>query len=525
MKTNTDANHTSIACARNISIVIFITLLSKCFGFLRDMVLAYFYGATNVSDAYLISLTIPEFLFNIVTQAIAVGFIPIFMEISHKENEQKANQFTNQVLSILYLSGTFVFLMIHLFPRVFILFFAKGFDEPTIALTTEFVRITAAAIFFKGTSSVLSAYCHAKGEFTRPALIGLPLDIIVILSIYLGYVFHSVVLAYGTVLAYASQLLFVGPFCLKKGFRLRFFLSLHDPYTKKMIALFLPLLLGVGANQINILVDRTLASTISTGAISALNYANKIDNIMENVIVLSIAGVMYPVYSSFAAKKDYSSLGGSLQSTLDEVLLLMLPITIGSILFARPIVALLFGHGVFDGEAIQKTSMAMIGYSLGMVGVSYRAILTRAFYSLQDVKTPVINSAISVVINIILNLILSRYFQIFGLALASSIASITCSSLMLFQLRRTLPIHFRRLTMSFLKILVVSLFAGTLAFLTFHVFKRMIHIYASMFLSVVISALFYWALAFVLHLPGISGISDLLKHIFGNRFARFNRTP
>ena len=497
--------------ARNIGIVMTLTLLSKIFGFARDMILAYFYGATNVSDAYLISLTIPEFVFSLVIQAIAVGFIPIFVEIMHNEGDEHANRFTNQVLTVLYLCGVGVLIILNAFPKQIVSLFATGFDEGTMALTAEFVRITAIALFFKGTVSVLSAFCQAKGEFIRPALVGLPLDIITIIAIYISHKTNTIVLAYGTVIASASQVFVIAPYCYKQGYRPKVAISRHDPYIKKMIALFLPVIIGVGANQINILVDRTLASTIALGGISALNYANKIDNVMENVIVLSIAGVMYPAFSTMATKKDYKGLGSSIQTTLDEIMLVMFPITVGAMVFAEPIIVLLFSRGAFDMTAVSMTSWAMVGYSVGMIGVSFRAILTRAFYSLQDVKTPVVNSAISVGINIVLNLILSKLLGIGGLALASSIASLSCAFLMLVQLKRRIHFRYRHVLLNGIKILAVSIVMGAIAYLSFGLLKSHLHQTVSLIICVLIGVLVYICQALLFKLPGTTGIVSLVK--------------
>ena len=509
-KYNNVGSHSSRQ-ARNIGIVMALTLLSKVFGFTRDMVLAYFYGASNVSDAYLISLTIPEFVFSLVIQAIAVGFIPIFVEIFHDSGKKAANKFTNQVLTLLYFCAAIIVILLNLFPRVFVSLFATGFDKSTVNLTIEFIRITCITLFFKGTVSVLSAYCQATGEFTKPALIGLPLDIIVIISIYLSYRTNTLVLAYGTVAAYASQIIVLAPHCIKQGYRPQVVISKNDRYIKRMIVLFLPVTIGVGANQINILVDRTLASTVAVGGITALNYANKIDLIMENVIVLSIAGVMYPAFATLATKKDYKGIGQSLHSTLDTVMLVMLPITIGTIVFARQIVSFLFSRGAFDTTAEEMTALAMVGYSAGIIGVSFRAILTRVFYSLQDVKTPVVNSAISVAINIILNLILSKYMGIGGLALASSIASLSCALLLLAKLKKEIHFSSRIVFKNGVRILIVSIIMGVISHYAYQILIMKVNYIIALFISVLIGILVYAVMAITLKLPGVLEAVDIVK--------------
>ena len=514
---NQDSNPDSILTnkpnnrLRNIGIVMLLTFLSKVFGFVRDLTLAYYYGASNVSDAYLISLTIPEFVFSLVIQAIAVGFIPIFVEIIHSDGEREAESFTNQVLTILYICGVVVLLFLNVFPRGIVSVFASGFDADTMSLAASFVRITAIALLFKGTVSVLSAYCQANGEFARPAAVGMPLDLIIILSIIISAHFDPRILAYGTVVGFASQVFIVFPFCKKRGYQFRLSLQLNNPHIKKMIALFLPVVIGVGANQINILVDRTLASRIAIGGISALNYANKIDNIMENVIVMSIAGVMYPIFATLATKKDYDSLKANLLTTFDEVMLLMIPITVGAIIFSEPIISLLFTRGAFDMHASTMTARAMAGYSIGMLGVSFRAILTRVFYSLQDIKTPVINSAIAVGINIVLNLVLSRYLGISGLAIASSIASIVCSFLMLLQLKKRIGLALKTVLSHGGMMLVAASIMVAVCLLSYHALVNHLHFSAALIISILIGLVFYGAEALIIKMPGTTGILSMIK--------------
>lgn len=497
---------------RNISIVMILTLLSKVFGFTRDMILANYYGASNVSDAYLVSLTIPEFVFSLVIQAIAVGFIPIFVEILGKDGEDRANKFTNQVLTMMYICGAVVVVFMNLFPNAIVRLFANGFNDATVALTVNFVRITAAAVLFKGTVSVLSAYCEAKGEFARPALVGLPMDIIMISSIIISYKTNTILLAYGTVCAYAAQLIPLIPHCYHQGFRYKFQVNLRDPYLKRMLAMFLPVIIGVGANQVNILVDRSIASTIEIGGISALNYANKVDNIMENVIVMSIAGVMYPLFSTFSSQRKFKELTQSIQTCLEEVMLLIFPITVGSIVLAEPIIQLLFGRGAFDFQAIKMTSMAMVGYSIGMIGVSIRAVLTRVYYSLQDVKTTVLNSVLTVGINIVLNYILSRFLGIWGLALASSIASLFCAMLLLLGLRKKIELHLNKIVISGTKIFVPSVFMGVVVVFSYKTLCLHIGYTISLFVSTIIGVIVYFAMALIFKLPGLSNWVHFLKN-------------
>jgi integral membrane protein MviN len=494
--------------------VVAITLLSKIFGFARDMVLAYYYGASSVTDAYLVSITIPELLFALVTQAIAVGFIPIFTEIIHKEGQEKADKFTNNILTIMYALCGIVVCLTNLFPHTFVNIVAKGFDEPTTTLAIQFVRVTVIVLFLKGTVTIFSAYAQAKGEFTRPALIGLPLDIVIILFTAISYYTNSILLAYGMVVASAAQLLVIAPFVYKQGFRLKICFNFKDSFVIKMIMLFLPVSIGVGANQINILIDRTLASTLAVGGISAINYANKVGYIMDNVIVLSIVAVMYPSFSKMVAEQNMEGFRQMIEKTIQMVILLMVPISVGAILFSQPIIRLLFGRGAFDENAIIVTASVMSYFSVGMLAVSLRSVLTRAFYALQDIRTPIINSCVAIVINIALNLILSRFMGLNGLALATSISSIICVIMMLYSFDKKVGnMNNARIILNLLKVMLASAIMGVAAYFSYYIASQSMGDFYPLILATIVCVIIYLPLVIALKVDGFKAIVIIYKGI------------
>lgn len=496
---------------RAAGVVMLLTFGSKLLGFARDLILANFYGASSISDAYLVSLTIPEFVFSLVIQAISVGFIPVFVEIVHKENLLNANSFVNQVLSVLYVAGAIAVVLINLFPEFIVSLFATGFDSQTSHLTGEFIRITSFAMFFKGTTSVLSAHCNANAEYTKPAIIGIPFDLIAILSIYLSYKSNVMLLAYGVVIAYASQVFLLLPSCYKNGFRFRFDFHIFNQNIRKMFYLFLPVVIGVGANQLNILIDRNFASAAAVGGISALNYANKISNIMENVIVLSVASVMYPTFSKLAVEESFDELGDTLEQTLLEIALFMVPICVGAIVFARQFVALFFERGVFDSVAVDMTTRAMVGYSIGMVGVSFTAILTRVFYSLSNTKTPVTISVVSIMLNILFNFLFVSRLGIGGLALASSLASLCGTCLLLALVKKRITISVRRLALQCIKMLFFSLIMGWIAYQAYCLLCLVFNSVVALFFSIGIGTVVYFVFALVFRFPLISELHSRLN--------------
>lgn len=270
----------------------------------------------------------------------------------------------------------------------------------------------------------------------------------------------------------AAQLFMLIPFIHKSGYRYQPFINLKDKYIQMMVTMAFPVIVGQSVNQINILVDKTLASGIAVGGISALNYAIRLNGFVQGLFVASITTVLYPMISKMAAAKNMKGLKSSISEAISTVNLLVIPATIGAMIFSKEVVGLLFGRGAFTPEAVDMTANALFYYSIGMIAFGLIDILSRAFYAMQDTKTPMINATIAVVLNIILNFILSKYLGIGGLALATSIAAIVSTILMFITLRKKIGgFGLKEITSSFIKISLASVIMGFIALSSFNLFK------------------------------------------------------
>ncbi len=316
------------------------------------------------------------------------------------------------------------------------------------------------------------------------------------------------VLAVGSVIATASQLVLLMPFIRKTGYRYQFVFDPKDEYIRNMIYVALPVMLGVSVDQINVLVDKTLASGIAVGGISALNYANKLNGFVQGMFVTTISTVMYPMISKMAAQGNFKGLKSSVSEAINLINLLVVPVTFGAMIFAEPVVRLLFGRGAFDLEAISMTSGALFYYSIGMMGFGLREILSRAFYSMQDTMTPMKNSVLAVSMNIVLNLILSRFMGIKGLALATSISALFCTALLLISLRKKIgPFGMKDTITSFGKILIASIGMGIAAYASYNFLLSRIGANLSLIISIFIGAFFYFA---VIYFMKIKEVDELI---------------
>lgn len=489
-----------------------ITILSKILGFGREITLSYFYGASNVSDAYLIALTIPMVIFEFIGVGISTGYIPMYSRVQELHGQLESNRYTNNLINILVVTCTGIIALGIIFAEPLVKVFALGFAGETMVLAVRFTRLSLLGIYFTGLIYIFSGFLQIKGNYVIPALSGFPLNIVIITSIILSSKTDVVILAIGSVVAAAAQLILLLPYAYGKGYRYQLVFSVKDEYIKKMAVIALPIIIGVSVNQINVLVDRTLASAIAVGGISALNYANRINQFVIGLFVAPIATVMYPMISKMAAQDDKTELKSTISEVINLVNLFVIPMTFGAIIFADPVVKFLFGRGAFDEQAAIMTSGALAYYAIGMIGFGLRDVLSRGFYALQDTKTPMINASLSVAINIILNIILSRYMGLNGLALATSFSAIICTILLFISFRRKLgPFGMKHIIISGIKIIGVSGIMGIIAKVSYEYLLTQFSWNIALLAAIVIGATVYFIMIYFARIKEVDNMVNAGK--------------
>lgn len=422
--------------AKSAIILMVATLLSKILGFARDLALASTYGTGIVSDAYLMSLSIPTILFiGSFCVAIQNTFMPLFTETDSKKGRSEALKFASNVMNIIMLLSVVVISLGLIFTEPLVKLFAMGFEGERLALTVQFTKIILFSIGIVCITYIVKSYLEIHDNFLATGLMPLPYNIAIICSILLSKHFGLNVLAYGTVVAFLLQFLVLLPSAFKKGFKYKLNVDLKDENVKKMALLIIPVLIGASVTQVNSLVDKNLASTID-GAVSALNYAYKLNIFVMGLFVASITSVIYPLFSKLTSDNNIQKLKDTLSMSINVVILIIVPVSIGAFVMSEPIVKLLFERGEFTSQDTIVTAQVLSCYAIGMLASGTRDILVRVYYSLQDTKTPMKNSLLCVGFNIGFNLIFIKYLKAPGIALATSIASILAVLFLTYNLRK-----------------------------------------------------------------------------------------
>lgn len=495
-----------------------VIMFSKVLGFAREIVLGYFYGTSAYSDIYITAMNIPLVIFAAIGSAIVTAFIPLYHEALEGGGERIALRFSNNLMSIVAILTLGLTIFGYIFAEPIVKLFAMNFTGEKLALTVQFVRIMMVGIVFIGFSNIMTAYLQIQGNFTIPGMIGFPNNIIIISSIIISAMTKNLnVLAIGGLLGMISQFLFQVPFAIKKGYKFKLVIDIKDKYLKKMLWLVLPVFIGVAVNQVNTMVDRSLASGLGDGVITALNNANRLNGFVMGLFISTLGAVIYPTLSKLSTENNKEKFAGSVATSVNCVNLLVLPASVGAIVLATPVVRILFQRGAFDERSTALTATALVFYSVGMIGFGLRDILGKVFYSLKDTKTPMINGIIAVILNIVLNIALAKVMGHGGLALATSLSAIICILLLFGSLKKKIGYYGQdKIKNTFLKSLIASLAMGVVTYFVYKLFSGMLGLgfiqeAISLGVSVGVGAIVYAVLVKVFKVQEIYMLIDMVK--------------
>lgn len=497
------------------SAVFYLMILSaatKVFGFLREIILGYYYGVGDVAEAYKIAQTIPIIILMIVGAGISTGFIPTYNKAFTEEGRSKADRFTSNAINIVVILGLIFCVLVNLFPGLFVKIFASGFEGEKLQYSILFTRIAVFGTIFSMISYILQPYLQIRDNFWVPAMVGIPMNIIFFLSYPLASKVNLIFLPVGIVLSVLVQVIWMWPWAKKEGFNYKPIVDINDKHIQHLLILAAPVILGVAVNQINIVIDKNMASWVIDGGVAALDYANRMNGFVQGIFIYSVVAVVYPKISRLFLANNIKEVEATVTNSLVTITLVVLPCIVGLMVFSEPIIRFLFYRGEFDDRAVFLTSGGMFWYAAGLIGFGYREILSRVFYSMNDTKTPTINAAIAVVINIILNLLFSRIIGLNGLALATSIASIAGSVLLMISLRNLgkLKLRYRELAIKIMKIGIASLVMGIISFASYIIFTHLINYKIALILSILIAVFVYGIQILIVKIPEVDEFTDLI---------------
>jgi putative peptidoglycan lipid II flippase len=445
----------------------FATLISRILGYVKDMILAFYFGATGISDAFFAAFRITNFLRELFAEgSMSSAFIPVLTEYRQKEGEEEAKRLVKITFSfILVAAGGICLIGILVSPGIVAVITPNFLNAPAkFSLTVLLTRIMFPFLLFISMAALIMGALNTRRVFFVPALAPALLNVTIIATVVLlvprleqPIIAVAIGVAIGGFVQFAFQL----PSFFRRNYTLGFDPGFRHPGLKKMAILLVPATAALAINQVYFIVSTILASFLPEGSITYLYYSMRLIQFPIGIFIVAIGQAALPTLSEHAVKGELDRLRDDFSFALRMLLFISVPAMVGLIALRVPIINLLFQRGTFDYTATVATADALLFYSLGIWAIGGVKIVTVTFYSMQNTKTPVKIAAVGLACNVLLSLVLMGPLNHSGIALAYSLAASLNFSLLFYFLRRRLKrIDARRIIKSLVKTLVASSVMG-----------------------------------------------------------------
>ncbi len=418
-----------------VTLLIFV---SKAGGFIREIIMASYYGTNAAMDAYNSAYSlyyVPVLLFN---SCITSTLIPIYVRLHEEKGLERANRFGSNALNLFALAAMIISIGMFFLAEPIVRLTNGGYTAEKQELTAQLLKIMLPSLMFIVSSIVLSSILNARDRYMAAQLTGFPITVALIAAtVGFSAQFGIHALAWGVFVSGILQVVILLPSLWKK-FSYKVHFDFKDENFKKLLILAAPAVLSMAVNELNHLIDRFLATGLDNGTVSGMNFAFKLITFLQGVFLVPLTTIMFSKMSRQAAKDDKAGIAKMVMNCLEVVTMVILPITAVCAVMSTDVIRAAYMRGQFNAESVALTAGPFLFYVIGLIGFGVRDMLNRAFHSVQDTKTPMSNSAITVVLNIGLNLILVRSMGGSGLALATSISGILGAVMLFVRLRRKL---------------------------------------------------------------------------------------
>ena len=446
-------------------LVTVVIILSKVSGFVRDMILANYFGTGLANDAYVSAYSLfylPVLLFN---SCISATLIPLYVQEREQRGLAHSNHFASNTVNLFALAALVIAALFYLLARPLVGVIYVGFDGEKAALTAKLVRIMLLSLVFNVTSISLASLLNAAEKYVAAQLTGFPLNLCVIgAAVFFSGKYGIAAVGWGVFAANILQFTILIPF-LKGWFKWSPVLDFGDRRFHKLMLLAGPAMLAMGVSELNHMIDHALASGLNPGDISAMSYAYRLVQFLQGVLLVPLTTVMFSRLSRLAAVKDQAGMLAVLRRSVLVIALVILPIVAVAVNLSTDVIKFAYMRGAFGMDSVRVTAAILVFYVLGVLAFGLRDFLSRMFHAIQDTKTPFRVSCLVVATNIILNLILRVFMGANGLALATSIAGYTGTVVLLVLLKKRFGnLGFRTILPELVKIVAATLICAGVCF-------------------------------------------------------------
>ena len=428
--------------ARSLFTVSGLTILSRIGGFIRDTLTATFLGAGPVADAFFVAQRLPNLFRSLFAEgAFSAAFVPLYTTEQERHGRDAAQKFSGQALAALMAVLIPFSALVMLFMPYVMRVLAPGFenDPEKYDLAVNFSLITFPYLTLISITALQAGVLNAQGIFGPGAAAPIALNIVLVMGLIVAKIFHlhmGYTLSWALTLSGVVQMLWLVISCWRSGVPIPLVWPRMTEASRRLFRRVGPGSLGAGAAQVNLFISTILASTLPTGAISWLYYADRLNQLPLGIVGIAVATTLLPVLSRHVAAGREDNVRHYMSRAIEFCLVLGLPATVGLSVAAKPIIRTLWEHGVFGPADTQATAEALVAYAFGIPGFLLVKVFSAGFFARHDTATPVKIAFIAMAVNVMGAVIMIGPFQHIGIALANSIAIWVNAILLFTRLRR-----------------------------------------------------------------------------------------
>jgi len=495
-------------------IVIILTLFSKISGLARDQIMAGYFGISYETDAFTWAYFIPNLFRVLFAESIIIAaFIPVYMLYLKKGDKKEINDFVSSVANIFILIFAVISTLIFIFstPIGSLLSKISG-NNMNISGFASMNRIMIFSLVVMSISGLITSILNSHNIFAVSAVAPIVMNIIsivfvVLLAKNIGITSMAIGVMLGSVLEIAIQL----PWLKKTGLKYRPVINFKNKAVREISSMMVPIMLSLGAVQINNSIDNFFALNLGAGNTTALTFSWRVANLPLGIFSVAIITVLYPLISRQAADGNLKGIKESFSLGFREIGYIMIPASLGMIILSSPIIKILFERYQFAAADTAKVSHILIFHCTGLLFFGLLMVLNRIFYSLKNVRTPLKVALVSIVINFLLDWVLVKFLNVGGVALSTSIVGAINVIVLIIILRKKIGVlDGKKITISYLKIISAS---GVMCLIIYYLWKYLYKYFSS--------GTFMLLLLLVIIIILGGGIYILLTYLFKMEEVRF----
>lgn len=442
----------------SVSPVMIIMILSRLLSLLSVQIYMAHYGVSNeYLNIYSYVISVPNIIFTCIGTALSTVVIPIYVGHKALGRENDAKKFADNIITISLVLTFLLVIVGFLISPILPKFTSFAKSKELYSFTVKALMIVFPVMFFYALNYIFQGMLQAVGRYKLPAFVSVPSSLIVIVyTLFLGDKFGISGLLVATVIGLAMQALILIPPLVKDGYRYGISFELKHPDIIKAGKMTVPVLLGVGAYQLNMLYNVTMIARFE-GMVTLLTYVQNITLYLVLALIFSVTAVIYPKLSESASRGNMEEYKMTLSGVLSSISVLLIPMTFGFIGVRKSLLTLLAGWGQITEGDIDKAAILLAAYSIGIIGIGLKEILDRGLYSLGNTKISAVTGLVIMLINVSISLILMKFIGAYGIPLAYSVASLVGMGILLFAIKKKVGTYAKGLGLTVTKSVIASL--------------------------------------------------------------------